>query len=190
MMRDSFVRVSPLWRKLTGGSARCSPGGRELIVRSHGSKHPRDGRRSRFWLGSVALIVLAGGCGNRDGLGRRPVDGVVRLDGKPLAQGLILFEPSPGSISGTAVGGKIRAGRFAISEAEGPVVGDYLVRIYASSGAQAPPTSKKSIGSPRPMVDLIPAAYNTSTELKVKVSADQSISFEFLLSSDPKSPLP
>ena len=130
------------------------------------------------------MIVIGWGCGYADSLGRYPVEGVVTLDGKPLAQGLILFEPSSGSPSGTAVGTKIRAGKFTIAATEGPVAGDYQVRIYASSGAQAPPNSKGSTTAPRPMVDLIPQTYNSATILTAKVTSDRANTYEFLLSSD------
>ena len=173
-----------------GASLGLAPRNRERIVPFHDTKHPDVTRRPRLRIGDIVLtlIVIGWGCSRPDGLGRYPVEGVVTLDGKPLAQGLILFEPSPGSRSGTAVGTKIRTGTFAISAADGPVVGNYQVRIYASSGAQAPPRSKISTTAPRPMIDLIPQAYNTSTILSAKVTSDQANTYQFLLSSDGRPP--
>lgn len=130
-----------------------------------------EARRSRRG-GAVVVVavamMLAGGCGSGDGLDRQAVRGRVTLDGEPLARGSILFEPATDDV-GTAVGGTIRDGRFAIARADGPVPGNYLVRIYASTGTQAPPPEGGSAVMPRPMVERVPGRYNANTVLRAEI---------------------
>ena len=149
---------------------------------------------SRYWLGSrgflaiypirAALFLVALiGCGSSDGLNRQAITGTVSLDGLPIARGAILFEPAT-QASGTAVGATIQQGTFAISRQEGPVPGDYLVRVYSSSEIQARPADGQTDRSPRPMVERFPPRYNTQTELRARV-LDRSVNrFRFDLKSD------
>jgi hypothetical protein len=137
----------------------------------------------------LAIVGLAIGAGCGDGLGRRAVSGQVLLDSEPLAEGVILFEPSTAGEAGTAVGGPIRSGRFSIPRRDGPVPGSYTVRIYASSGEQAPAPPGTSPRAPRPMVDLIPDRYNAKSELAATVTPDGRQRYRFELHSDP-SPSP
>ncbi len=118
-------------------------------------------------LGSAAFLALAAvsGCGSGDGLDRLAVSGIVMCDGKRISSGAILFEPETYQ-SGTAVGATIHSGSFSIPKKDGPVPGTYKVRIYASSGTQAPPSRGQTEGTPRPMVDLLPEQYNAKTKLR------------------------
>ena len=128
------------------------------------------------------LIWTFAGCSASDGLNRQAISGTVTCDGHPLANGAILFEPATNE-SGTAVGSTIRQGNFAVSRNQGPVPGLYRVRIYASSGTQAPPAKGQTDRSPRPMVERLSAAYNTSTELVAEVGARRPNRFRFDLRS-------
>jgi hypothetical protein len=124
-----------------------------------------------LWLlqGATALFLAAIlGCGATDVLNRQAISGTVTLDGQPISKGAILFEPATQE-SGTAVGATIREGFFAIARHEGPVPGSYLVRVYSSSGIQAPPAKGQTDRTPRPMVERVPPRYNTETELRVTV---------------------
>ncbi len=115
------------------------------------------------------LLAVAGpGCSQGDGVDRQALSGTVRLDGRPLTSGSILFEPIS-ERAGTAVGAKIRHGEFVIARDDGPVPGLYRVRIYASSGVQAPAPKGASERKPRPMVELIPSKYNSHSELTAQV---------------------
>jgi hypothetical protein len=138
-------------------------------------------------LASVLLVVPIG-CGRGDGLDRRPISGVVTLDGRPLPRGAILFEPDPRERVGTAVGATIRRGAFAIPGREGPEPGTYRVRIYASSAIQAPAGPGRSERAPRPMVEMLPGRYNRQTRLNVDVTPHGSNTFRFELKSTPDSP--
>ncbi len=131
----------------------------------------------------VLLTCLAGGCDSDDGLGRRAISGMITLDGQPLSDGAILLEPAT-TQSGTAVGTTIRRGMFAIPRDQGPAPGSYQVRVYASSGDQAPPINGQTDRTRRPMVERIPAVYNTRTELRANVTERGTNRFRFDLHSD------
>jgi hypothetical protein len=128
----------------------------------------------------VLMASAAAGCGVSDGLDRQAISGTVTWEGQPLERGAILFEPATNE-SGTPVGSTIRAGNFAVARNQGPVPGLYFVRIYASSGTQASPTSGQTERTPRPMVERLPAAYNAQTELRASVIARGANQFRFEL---------
>lgn len=134
--------------------------------------------RRRRWpraarLAGVATILaagLAGGCGPDDPRPRQAVSGTVKLDGRPLERGAILLEPiSAEDNSGTAAGATIRSGSFAIRREQGPIPGHYRVRVYSSSGALAPPGPGQSERTRRPIVELLPAAYNSQSTLSFDI---------------------
>jgi hypothetical protein len=60
-------------------------------------------------------------------------------------------------------------GSFAIARAQGPPPGSYRVRVYSSSGRQAPPDKGQSERTRRPMVERLPDIYNTNSELQMEV---------------------
>jgi hypothetical protein len=95
----------------------------------------------------------------------------VTLDGHALDEGAILLEPLASDGPGLAVGATIRRGSFAISRAQGPPPGSYRVRVYSSSGKQAPPDKWQSERTRRPMVERLPDIYNTKSELQMEVVA-------------------
>ena len=130
-------------------------------------------------LGLAALIcgpvlVLGGGCGSGDGLPRQPVAGTVTLDGQPLAEGSIAFQPADPAGSGVAAGGTIRNGSYSISRADGPTPGAYRVAISSPQVGEATAKTKAAQpgdGDAPPARDLIPAAYNTATTLRADIVA-------------------
>ena len=128
----------------------------------------------------VMMLIgcIAEGCGSKDGLDRKAISGVVTLDGQPLGDGAILLEPETNQ-GVTAVGATIRRGAFAIAQDQGPVPGPYWVRIYASSGAQAPPGKGQTDRTRRPMVERLPDVYNARTELRADVTSRGPNRFRF-----------
>jgi hypothetical protein len=120
--------------------------------------------------GMILFVSIAGGCGSADGWNRQAVSGVVTVDGQPLGDGAILLEPPTGE-SGIAVGATIRRGTFDIRRDQGAVPGSYLVRIYSSSGMQAPPGKGQTESTRRPMVERLPDIYNARSELRADVTA-------------------
>jgi hypothetical protein len=142
-------------------------------------------RRWFSWIvgpGMTLFLSLTVGCGSSDGLSRRAISGTVTLDGQPITSGSILFEPATEE-SGTAVGARILRGTFTIAKYQGPVPGSYRVRVYASSEIQAPPAEGQTDRTPRPMVERLPARYNTRTELRARVGAGHLNHYRFDLNS-------
>jgi hypothetical protein len=138
---------------------------------------------------SVTLAVaLCLGCGKGDGLNRASVEGKVSLDGAPVEQGSITFVPASGT-KGPTAGGMVEKGRYSISAAKGPVVGQYSVEIHA------PRKSGKKVQAPMApagtmtdaTVDAAPAQYNSKSTLKKEVKAGRN-EIDFDMNSDGKAP--
>jgi hypothetical protein len=130
----------------------------------------------------IFVVGLTAGCDSTDGLDRQAIAGTVTFDGQPITNGAILFEPAT-ERSGTAVGATIRQGTFTIARNQGPVPGPYRVRVYASSGTQAPPAKGQTDRTPRPMVERLPARYNTRSELGAEVVVRNVNQYRFDLKS-------
>jgi hypothetical protein len=125
------------------------------------------------------VLLLASGCG-RSGADRGAVKGMVKLDGKPVEQGSILFTPIEGA-QGTVAGGEIKNGRYELSSKSGPAVGRNRVEIRAmrKTGKMVP----KAFAPPGEMVpeqvEAIPPRFNLNSELKVEIqSGDNTADFD------------
>lgn len=124
--------------------------------------------RARTILISFIAGCLAGGCGG--GSGRQPVWGTVSVNGAPLAQGTICFEPLAGEA--TMDGGVITAGNFRLLPENGLLPGRYRVRIYSGIPAPEPAGGpRQRYGPDNPAPDIVPAKFNTNSELEVEVVA-------------------
>ena len=130
----------------------------------------------------VLLFSLSlSGCGADDPWGRREVTGQVSLDGKPLVQGSIRFEPV-GKQPGVTAGAVIRDGKYEIARERGLAAGSYRVSISAPPDDLLPP--RPSMNAPRPLPkDRIPTRYNTNSELVVEVGAQDPAILNFELTS-------
>jgi hypothetical protein len=123
--------------------------------------------------GLMVLIVSVGCGGGYSGPARGAVQGRVMIDGAPVEEGVIAFIPAAGT-SGPSAGGVVLAGNYSIPEEKGPVVGTYRVEIRASRKTDR----KIEAGSPFPpgtmideTIDLIPAKYNSASELEHEIVA-------------------
>ena len=137
------------------------------------------------WLRLVFLplvLSLQSGCGG-GGADRGAVNGTVKLDGKLLEEGSILFTPVEGT-RGSVSGGKIVNGRYELSTKTGPTVGRNRVEIRAmrKTGKMVP----KALGRPGEVVpervEAIPPRFNSKSELTVEIkpggnTADFDVSF-------------
>lgn len=81
-----------------------------------------------------ALCLMAAGCG-QEGIARRTVSGEVTLDGKPLAEGRVMFSPLG---EGGSAGGPIEGGKFSLPLEQGPTPGEYHVHINRSVSTISP----------------------------------------------------
>lgn len=135
--------------------------------------------RSKARLCVLATVGLAvTGCG--EGSQRIPVGGQVRLDGEPLTSGTILMTPVK---AGPVAGCDIKDGLYEMPQERGPGPGEYRVEITAYR-----PTGKKVYDSDfnvstETLVPIIPARYNTQSELTAVVSEEGSNEFNFDLQS-------
>ena len=127
----------------------------------------------------LAAFLLCG-CGSGD-IGRGAIHGHVTLDGQPLQQGRINFEPTAGT-KGPTAGASIIDGRYSIDADKGPPLGKNLVRINANklSGKKVP----SSFGGDKidEIIEAIPKIYNTHSTLEREVRAGKN-EFDFELKS-------
>ncbi|MEX2308073.1 MAG: carboxypeptidase-like regulatory domain-containing protein [Pirellulales bacterium] len=124
----------------------------------------------------IALILLVGiiaGCGE-SGPQVAPVSGRVTLDGQPLVNADVAFQPD--GAHRASVGRTDANGRYALVYKRGEpgaIVGPHTVRISVSSEVVENPPS-------------IPARYDTESELRREVKAGENNVFDFDLTTAPK----
>lgn len=134
----------------------------------------------RKYLGLASVLpalVAPVGCGEPR---QESVSGRVTLDGQPLADGTIEFDPESGT--GLALGGLIEEGRYALPNPPGLPPGRYSIRIRSRGGAAALPR-KPDMDLTNPGArEQIPSRYNDATELHAGVAPGASNRFDFELS--------
>ena len=96
------------------------------------------------------------------------ISGTVAVEGQPLDEGFISFDPANGQ--GSAYGGEIRDGRFAL-ECE---TGRKIVAIRASR-----PSSRPGPDGGPDYEQYLPAKYNTASELTADIIANGPHQFSF-----------
>lgn len=116
------------------------------------------------------------GCGG-SGDGYRAVSGAVTFQGNLIQEGAIQFctDSKPSVVRGGAM---IRDGNYQVPREHGLVPGSYVVRI-SSAERIANPDKTQAEMSPFRTRERIPAKYNTESELKIEVRADQPAQFNF-----------
>jgi hypothetical protein len=87
----------------------------------------------------IFAVITTAGCGGGDELPRVAVSGSVTVDGEPVPNGVVRFAPSPGT-EGPMANCMITDGRYRIPTDEGPVAGNYEVRVHAYNDPNAQPT--------------------------------------------------
>jgi hypothetical protein len=125
----------------------------------------------------AALIpCLATGCGGS----KQGLEGKVTLDDRPLANGYITFRPLAAA-KGPTVGGPIEDGRYAI-QSKIPLEGQFRVEITAMGK-----TGQKCSDDAGHQFDveaqILPACYNTKSELDVTIEPKKNHDFPFSLKS-------
>jgi hypothetical protein len=121
----------------------------------------------------VLLVTVLAGC-SQSGPEVAPVSGRVTLDGRPLASADVSFQPEGAQ---RASSGRTDAdGRYRLMFKRGQpgaLAGEHTVRISIS---------RELVRNPPP----IPARYDTQSELRREVKADEDNVFDFELKSDAK----
>ena len=117
-------------------------------------------------LGSVLLfslgVALVAGCGGGDNAAE--VSGTVTYDGTPVDNGAITFFPEKGPTAGSPIqGGKYTArvtvGPAKVTISAGKVVGQK--KLYNTADSPSAPIT----------AEILPAKYNTATQLKYDVQS-------------------
>lgn len=112
---------------------------------------------------AAAVGLLACGCGGDAGPKGVPVSGTVTLNGKPLPEGEVMFEPADGK--GAPEQALVKDGTFS-----GTVVpGAKKVRI--TSWREGSGRKDAAMGGAAPKEQFIPKRYNTDSTLTVTVEA-------------------
>lgn len=142
---------------------------------------------AHLWLRAAGALLavsasLAMGCG--PGAKIVPVSGVVKLDGKPLANALVVFQPiaTAGKTAGVGSSGSTDAnGAYSLtmsdSDQRGAVVGKHsvVINLKVESDDRANPN--------RPPPKLLPKRYNSQTELHFEVKPGGNTDANFDLKS-------
>ena len=140
--------------------------------------------------GNRVLLLLAtlalGGCYNdpwdpTDELPRVPVAGTVTLDGAPLAEGMIQFDPMA-ETAGTTAAAEIVGGKYAIAKTQGPAPGKHKVRISGRAPVKLGPGEAPG-GTPRRKPEPVPAKYNNQSTLETEIPEGGSEALDFTLKS-------
>jgi hypothetical protein len=125
-------------------------------------------RIARLCVVAAGALAFAAGCNTGP---RSSVEGTVSYDGQPVGLGSIAFHPlnEDGGPSGApGVGGPIREGQYHLEGQRAPLPGKCRVEIrwQKKTGKKVPGEG----GQPRDeTVPVIPAKYNTESELTVEV---------------------
>jgi hypothetical protein len=145
-------------------------------------------RASLLWV--LLAVGMCMGCSG-DSAGRLPVRGEVIVDGTPVRQGNISFEPT--GKQGLSTGAIITDGKYAVAEKDGLPPGEYLVRInaYADKGPAAyegaPVRGADMDGLlPPPPKPLLPPEYNEKSTQKVTVTKEGPNEFSFRVQTKSK----
>lgn len=132
------------------------------------------------WLLTGGCIFVATvGCGTDDGLGRRAVSGTITLDGTPLADGSIAFEPVDKSTTSSA--GVIARGKYSITRQQGLPQGKYRVVVNAlkpGTGMTLPAGKSPGEEVGTPQQELIPPDWNTKSQNFIEVTESSSTEFK------------
>jgi hypothetical protein len=121
----------------------------------------------------LCLVVCSAlvGCGSGATLDRIEVRGQAAYAGNPLKNGEVRFFPLDGT-KGPVSGAPIIDGEYHVTQRGGVPVGTHRVEVEAFRASQAYPELDAEGGHRE---QFLPAKYNTSSELKIKVTGDESV---------------
>jgi hypothetical protein len=136
------------------------------------------------WFGLFLALLgpgLLGGCGPK-GPTRCEISGKVLLDGQPIEEGVIQFDPLDGQA--TMDSSIILKGAYQIPKNKGLFPGRYLVRIMAGDGYSGAGRAEPGSGQPtepgvKRGVDRAPEEYNTKSTQTVEVKETGNNIFDY-----------
>ncbi len=140
----------------------------------------------RRFAASLVLLAFAG-CNDptkvEDTLPRKAVTGSVTLDGQPLSQGVIQFDPAQDNPPPVTVAvAEIKDGKYVIERGLGPVPGNYKVSISSRPPVIIGPGQEPG-ARPKQDPEKVPAKYNINSTLTKEISSDAVQIIEFDLKS-------
>ena len=115
-------------------------------------------------------VVATSGCWNSSKYPLAPVSGVVTLDGEPLGNAFVNFQPKGGPSSKGITNAEGRYSLITIDGAEGAVVGPHTVSIYSVHSQEA--AAESDLDLPTTPKERVPDRYNYNTTLTFEVPAD------------------
>jgi hypothetical protein len=127
----------------------------------------------------VSSLIITG-CGKTDLQGRKSVSGTVTLNGIPLADGQISFEPIGTQKLKTRSGGSIKKGYYSLRGEFGLVPGEYSVALSSMeevSGSRTEGTDP--ISTKAQYRDIIPPKFGSASEQKITVTESGKQVFDF-----------
>jgi hypothetical protein len=118
---------------------------------------------------AVAFILFASGCSDRN-LRHAAISGEVKLDGRPLEDGSIIFTPIDGA-QGKVAGGPIKNGRYQLLRQKGPTVGPNSVEIHGSrkTGKPARPSRNPLEQGAEEYEEAVAPRFNSASTLRFEV---------------------
>lgn len=137
----------------------------------------------RFVVAVTACLAIIAAAGCRDGSGRVAVSGKVRVDGQPLASGVIRFVPAHGSAAPVAQAA-VENGHYRLDPHHGPFAGPHRVEIESTGHwgvafdddvAFAQRTATQGGLPPDP----IPPRYNRQSELAADIPDTDTEALDF-----------
>ena len=130
----------------------------------------------------LLIALFCGGCGHSDG---RPVGGMAKFDGKPIAEGSITFEPADGN--GPSGGGSIQGGVSGVPGHARERRSSASWRVRKTGRKVRPPMSGPPGPSGGATIDevesYIPEIYNAKSSLTCEVVRDGQNRIDFDLKS-------
>jgi hypothetical protein len=127
----------------------------------------------------VAALLFVAGCG-RGSSHRGPIGGEVKLDGKPILKGSILFVPAQGT-KGAVASGSIENGRYRLAAEQGPAIGPNRVEIHAmrKTGQKVPKAMAPAGEMEDEYEEAVSPQFHSATTLTFEVKpGENSASFE------------
>jgi hypothetical protein len=127
----------------------------------------------------LAVVAAAVGCSGSDGLNRKAITGKVTVDGAPIPNGAIGFEPIGGS--GIGSGAPIVKGEYRIETKDGLPPGKYRVTLQGDDGTKFGVSEGKMPGDEEmPAIkQLVPPDWNKGGEHNIEVKDSGPYEFNF-----------
>lgn len=131
----------------------------------------------------LCLLVLAG-CKAPNPEGREDVTGKITLNGKPLENGYIIFQPdaAQSAMQGDGGGGPVNAGEYHLTGQFGIKPGEYTVVLRQAIDYDAktgePATLETSLGDTVPC-QMLPAEFNRASKIRFTVVKGKKNVFDY-----------